>query len=164
MAQRVCAAEPCGTSMWRSCFCGIASRKATSSLERLPQAQRSASKSASETQRIVHSQGELGVAEVLRLVDVVEEVVHPAARDRGPAVREPPAERGLQARREREEVLRGQIGAIVERARQVERREAHPGGEGEGFAEREIPPERDPAGYLHELLGDRGHARQRERG
>src|SRR5712671_8171122 len=73
------AVEPFGTSTWSCSFRGIASTKAMSSLERLPQAQRSASAHALEAQRIIHPQRKLGVAEVLRLVDVVEEVVHPPA-------------------------------------------------------------------------------------
>src|SRR6195256_3617193 len=90
MAHKFCDADPCGTCTCRCCFCGIASTKAMSSLERLPQAQariRAAiprARPGLESERIVHPQGEFGVAEVLRLVDVVEEVVHPRARHRGP--------------------------------------------------------------------------------
>src|SRR5712671_2784458 len=101
------AVEPLGTWTWSCSFRGIASTKAMSSLERLPQAQKqkSASAPALEAQRIVHPQRKLGVAEVLRLVDVVEEVVHPPAGDGGPPLGELPAQRRLQPRREREEVL-----------------------------------------------------------
>src|SRR6266404_4352996 len=114
MEQRLWAVEPFGTCTWSCDFCGIASTKAMSSLERLPQAHKSTSATALEAQRIIHPQRELGVAEVLRLVDVVEEVVHSTSRHCGPALGESPAQCGLQPRRQREEVLRRQIGAVVE--------------------------------------------------
>src|SRR5438105_909826 len=114
MAQRPCDEDPCGTSTCSCCFCGIATMKATSSLDRFPQAQRSTRAAALEAERIIHSQGELGEAEVLRLVDVVKEVVHPRARHRGPAVCEPPGDTGLEPRREGEEVLPLQLGVVLE--------------------------------------------------
>src|SRR5581483_6671574 len=126
IAQRLWACDPCGTATCSCCFCGIATRNATSSLERLPQAQRSKRPAALKAERIVHSQGELGEAEVLRLVDVVEEVVHARPRHRRPAVRETPGEPRLQARGEGEEVLPLQLGVVVERARQVEERHPRP--------------------------------------
>src|SRR6266436_3923306 len=136
------AVEPLGTWTWSCSLRGIASTKAMSSLERLPQAQRSASASALPAQRIIHPQPKLGVAEVLRLVDVVEEVVHPPAGDGGPPLGELPAQRGLQPRREREEVLRRQIGAAVERARQVDERDPRSQRQRPGLAQREVAPER----------------------
>src|SRR5262249_3118234 len=119
IAQRDCTFDPCGTCTCSCWLRGMAARNAMSSLEGLPEAQRSASATSLETQRIVHSQGKLGVAEVLRLIDVVEEVVQAAARYRGPALREVPGEPGLQAWREREEVLLGQVVGRVERAGHV---------------------------------------------
>src|SRR5438067_10796053 len=101
-----------------------------SSLERFPQAQSNARAAVLPAKRIVHSHGELGVAEVLRLVDVVEEVVEPAARHGGPAFRESPADCRGQTRREREEVLAWQLGVVLKGARQVEER--HPRSDGDG--------------------------------
>src|SRR6185436_7123730 len=109
MAQRDCRFDPCGTCTWSCWLRGMAAMNAMSSLERLPQAQRSASAARLEAERIVHPQGELGVAEVLRPIDVVEEVVQTPARHRGPALREVPGKSRLQAGREGEEVLIGQI-------------------------------------------------------
>src|SRR5207237_5097647 len=82
IAQAGCAADCSGTCTCRSSLRGSAERKAMSSLERFPQAaQAKSSARALQTERIIHSGGKLGVSERLVLVDVVEEVVHPAACD-----------------------------------------------------------------------------------
>src|SRR5207248_9395286 len=107
------------------------------------------------TQRIVHPQRELGVTEVLRLVDVVEEVVEPSAGDRRPAFREPPADRRRQTRREREEILAGQLRMVVEGAPQIQKRNARADGDGPRVPDGEVAPERSAAGQLEEPLRDR---------
>src|SRR5467141_1019511 len=118
------AADWTGTRTCRSPVRGSASTKAMSSLERLPQAVTRRSAAALQAERIVDPQGELGVAEGLVLVHVVEEVVGAGARHRRPARAEAPPEGQLGARREREEVLRGQVAAPGEAAEQIQEREA----------------------------------------
>src|SRR5260221_13570636 len=119
---------------------------ATSSLERFPQAQ--AIRSALQAERIVHSQRELGVPEVLRLVDVVEEIVEPPAQDGREAPRELPRERGLQTGREREEGLLRKLGVAGEGARDED--EGDPRAQRPRAAARrfEIAPERPAAAPL----------------
>src|SRR5437764_12712618 len=93
MAQAGWVDDDCtGTWTWRSLLRGSAERKAMSSLERVPQAAlaRKTSAAAVQTERIIHSRGKLGVSERLVLVDVVEEVIHPASRHRREARGEPP--------------------------------------------------------------------------
>src|SRR3954466_1176330 len=97
----------------------MASRKAMSSLERLPQAQaRAIAKSASE--RIFDSTGEFRVAQVLRAIDVVEEVVEPRPQKRGEAAGELPGGHRLQSGREGEEGLPLQLVVAGEVAREVD--------------------------------------------
>src|SRR5262244_2058204 len=131
IAQSDCTADPCATCTWSCWLRGIASMNAMSWLERFPQAQTSRSAAQLEAQRIVHPQGKLGVAEVLSPVDVVEEIVQPAARDRRPAVREAPGERRLHPRRDGEEVLVREFRPSIERARHVKARDPRAEGEGE---------------------------------
>src|SRR5229473_4877984 len=135
-----------GTSTCRSALRGSASTKAMSSLERLPQAhsRRSAAKPL-KAERIVDPQGELGVAEGLVLVHVVEEVVGADARHRGPARAEAPPEGQLGARREREEVLRGQVASPGEAAEQVEEGEARADRRGQRVGHVEVAPQRHSA-------------------
>src|SRR5207248_11738403 len=120
-ADAVDCADCAGICTCRSFVRGSASAKAMSSLDRLPQAQGSSAATRLQTQRIFDSQRELGVAEGLILVHVVEEVIDAAARDGRPARSEAPAERGFDPRRDREEVLRRQVGTAAEAAEQVER-------------------------------------------
>src|SRR5438105_6098726 len=155
-----------GTATCKSSLRGSASRKAMSSLERLPQAQQrsAAAIRVSEPKRIVDSQGQLGETEGLVLVHVVEEIVHPSARDRAPAVREPPTERERDARGEGEEVLRGQVAAAHEGARQVEKGEPRSDRGGQRVGEVEVAPERRAAGQLVEAQRDGVHVREPQRG
>src|SRR5207302_6383511 len=105
-----------------------------------------------EPKRIVHPQRELGVTEVLRFVDVVEEVVDAAARDRRPAAGESPAERRGHPGRDGEEALVGQLRVILERARQIQERDPHAERYGPALADREVAPERCAPGRLEEPL------------
>src|SRR6267143_4835479 len=157
------AADWTGTRTCRSPVRGSASTKAMSSLERLPQAvsktraasapersqsrprhgkaQRRRIRRRLEAERIVDPQGELGVAEGLVLVHVVEEVVGAGARHRGPARAEAPAERELRARRDCEEVLRRQIAPPREAAEQVQEGQARAHGYGEPLRQVEVAPQ-----------------------
>src|SRR5437763_16084037 len=94
-AHRFCEGPLPGTATCSWSFCGIASRNARSWLDRFPHAVKASSK-ALRPERIVHSQRQLGEAEVLRLIDVVEEIVHPPAQHR----REARGELPVQHRRE----------------------------------------------------------------
>src|SRR5436190_12203419 len=132
--------------------------KATSWLERLPHAQASASSAASKAQRIVDSQGELGVAEVLRSIHVVEEVVEPAPRHRRPALAEVPGQGGGEPRRDGEEALVRQLRMVLEVAPDVHEREPRSEREGDRIAEAEVAPERRAAAQLGEALLDRRDA------
>src|SRR5438067_6349991 len=132
-----------------------------SSLERFPQAHSASASKTLQAERIVDSQRELGVAEGLVLVHVVEEVVEAAAGDGGPARAEAPPERRLQARRDGEEVLRGQVAAAAaEAAEQIESSDARAERESHRVAQPEIAPQRDAAGDLPKSNGDVGHAGQ----
>src|SRR5438067_4513067 len=154
IAQAGWAVSPCGTTTCSSSFCGMASMNATSSLERLPHATAQSSNNALQAERIVHSQRELGVAEVLRLIDIVEEVVDPSAHDGGQPVGEVPREGGSEARRQGEEVLRRQLRVAGEIARQIDERDAGAQRDGHAVAQAEVAPERDAAAQLAEALGD----------
>src|SRR5712664_5000754 len=125
-----------GTRTCRSPLRGSASAKAMSSLERFPQAVNNQAAARAperspfsprhekawrrrirrrlEAECIVDPQGELGVAEGLVLVHVVEEIVGAGARHRGPARAQAVSEGQLGARREREEALRRQVAAPAE--------------------------------------------------
>src|SRR6267143_537828 len=154
-----------GTRTCRSPVRGRASTKAMSSLERLPQAvSRRSGARALKAERIVDPQGELGVAEGLVLVHVVEEVVGAGARHRGPARAEAPAERELRARRDCEEVLRRQIAPPREAAEQVQESEARSHRDAEPLGQVEVAPEGDSARQLAEAHRDVGHAGQAQRG
>src|SRR6266852_5497763 len=156
-----CWADWAGTSTCRSSLRGSASTKAMSSLERLPQAhsRRSAAKPL-KAERIIDPQGELGVAEGLVLVHVVEEVVGAGARHRGPARAEAPPDGQLGARREREEVLRGQVAAPGEAAEQIQEREARADRRGQPLGQVEVAPQRNPSRQLAEADRDVRHAGQ----
>src|SRR5437868_8381592 len=134
-----------------------------SSLERFPQAHSASASKALQAERIVDSQRKLGVAEGLILVHVVEEIVDAAARHRAPPRAEAPPERRLQARRDREEILRRQIAAPVEAAKQVEGPDAGAQRQGHRVAQPEIAPERDAAGDFAEAERNIGYARQAKR-
>src|SRR5205823_274453 len=134
-----------------------------SSLERFPQAHSASASKALQAERIVDSQRKLGVAEGLILVHVVEEIVDAAARHRAPPRAEAPPERRLQARRDREEVLRRQIAAPVEAAKQVESADPRAQRQRHRVAQPEIAPERNAAGDFAEAEGNIGNARQAER-
>src|SRR3954469_17263172 len=163
MAQAFWAAGCAGSCTWSCCFCGIATRKATSSLERLPHAQASSSR-VLQTERIIDSQRELGVAEVLRSIDVVEEVVEPSASHRRPAVRKAPGQRGLRPGGKREEVLVGQLRMVLEVARQVEEGQPRAQGEGQRVRHVEVAPQGRAGAQLEEALLDGRDARQRAGG
>src|SRR5215468_11079724 len=137
--------------------------KATSSLERFPQA--ATSSSALQAERIVHSRRDLDVPEVLRsLIDIVEEVVEPPAQDGGEAIREVPGEGSGQPRRQREKVLRRQLGILGKGPGDVDERDPRAGGDGEGVSEVEVAPERDAAANLAELHRNRRDARELQGG
>src|SRR5438105_2696255 len=167
MAQAGWADDDCtGTWTWRSPLRGSAERKAMSSLERVPQAPLVRSKTSAvalQTERIIHSGGKLGVSERLVLVDVVEEVVHPAPRDRGEARREPPGKAQREAGREGEEGLAREIAPAGEGAREVEEREPGARRGGERVGEVEVAEERRAARQLAESDRDRVHLGEPQR-
>src|SRR5712672_3029897 len=154
-----------GTRTCRSPVRGSASTNAMSSLDRFPQAvsRRSPARTL-ETERIIDPQGELGVAEGLVLVHVVEEVVGAGACHRGPARGEAPAERELRARRDGEEVLRGQVAAPAEAAEQVQEGQARSQRDGELLGQVEVAPEGNSTGQLAEAHRDVGHAGEAQGG
>src|SRR5262249_13260995 len=138
-----------GTATCSWSFCGMASRNARSWLDRFPQAQASSKK---KLERIVHSQRALEVAQVLRSIDVVQEEVEPRARHRREARGELPAQRGGEARRQGEEVLRGQLRMPDEVAGQVDERHSSSCRKSKELPKREVHPQRRPAAQLEELL------------
>src|SRR5207302_1980025 len=135
-----------------------------SSLERFPQAHSASASRALQAERIVDSQGKLGVAEGLILVHVVEEVVDAAASYCTPPRAEAPPERRLQPRRDREEILRRQIAPSVEAAKEVEGADARAKRQGHRVAQAEVAPERDASRDFAEPqrnVGKAGHAQRR---
>src|SRR4051812_34838827 len=165
MAQAGCADDGSGTWTWRSSFRGSAERKAMSSLDRLPHAAH-ARRSASELQaeRIIHSGGKLGVPERLVPIDVVEEVVEPAAGNGGEARSESPGQRKAEPRRDGEEALPRQIAPAREGARKVEERDARSAGGGEPVGQVEVAEQRYAARHLAEADRYGIHVRQLQRG
>src|SRR5476649_1954652 len=89
--QAGCDAAFFGTCTCSASFCGMASRNATSSLERFPQAkQKMMRRRRSALERIFDSRHQLGIAQVLRAIDVVEEVIEPRPQQSRKAVGELP--------------------------------------------------------------------------